>query len=134
MPHLSKLNSSFTFTFPSLGDATSSAITCSSMALADAGIEMYDLVAACTVVKVDFAFHTISTKPLTNAHNLSISPPPPSPLHSPYLSLSLPTSLSSLYLSLSVYLCLPHPVFFRACVCVQRCHYLSVCLRLCLFA
>ena len=33
------------------GDVSSLAITCSSMALADAGIEMYDLVAACSVVK-----------------------------------------------------------------------------------
>jgi exosome complex component MTR3 len=35
------------------GDISSPAITCASLALADAGIEMFDLVAACTVVKGD---------------------------------------------------------------------------------
>jgi exosome complex component MTR3 len=35
------------------GDITSPAITCASLALADAGIEMFDLVAACTVVKAE---------------------------------------------------------------------------------
>jgi exosome complex component MTR3 len=35
------------------GDIISPAITCASLALADAGIEMFDLVAACTVVKAE---------------------------------------------------------------------------------
>jgi exosome complex component MTR3 len=35
------------------GDISSMAITCSSLALADAGIEMYDLVASCSTVKTD---------------------------------------------------------------------------------
>jgi exosome complex component MTR3 len=35
------------------GDIASLAITCSSVALADAGIEMYDLVASCSTVKTD---------------------------------------------------------------------------------
>jgi exosome complex component MTR3 len=33
------------------GSALSAAITCASMALADAGIEMYDLVVSCSVVR-----------------------------------------------------------------------------------
>lgn len=35
------------------GDVVAPAITCASLALADAGIDMFDLVAACTVVKTD---------------------------------------------------------------------------------
>jgi len=43
----------FALVLQSDGGALSCALTCASMALADAGIEMYDLVASCSAAKID---------------------------------------------------------------------------------
>jgi len=40
------------FVLESDGGALSTAVTCASLALADAGIELLDMVAACTVVRI----------------------------------------------------------------------------------
>lgn len=56
------------------GSDLAAAITCASMALADAGIEMYDLVAGCTVIAVDGQLLMDPTRDETNKqHGLTIA-------------------------------------------------------------